>query len=95
MKLTSAQIVILSRQFEDSSCPVCHNGKQRRWCFCRNCYFALKRADARLASGLYVSALNGTDEFYENYQKAKEHLRSRGLGDPSWGTRSDTEDLFA
>jgi hypothetical protein len=80
-ELTTAAKRVLLHQFGEEVCPVCHKWKQRRWCFCRSCYFALKQADPQLASGLYVEAFNGTDEFFENYAKAKEWLQRRGLGD--------------
>lgn len=95
MELTTAAKRVLLHQFGEEKCPVCQKCKQRRWCFCRTCYFALKQADPRLASGLYVEAFNGTDEFFENYAKAKEWLQSRGVGDPTWNVRRNQGDLFA
>lgn len=78
-KLTTAQIRILCHQFESEVCPVCNKWKQRRWCFCRRCYFALKRGNPALASGLWHEAFDGTERFFESYHKAKEWLSGTGL----------------
>jgi hypothetical protein len=91
MDLTTAQIVILSRQFESEHCPVCNKWKQRRWCFCRGCYFAVKRGNPPLASGLWHEAFDGTDEFYESYARAKAWLSTTGLQH----TKNEQGGLFA
>jgi hypothetical protein len=78
-ELTTAQIVVLSRQFVSEKCPVCGKRKQRRWCFCRSCYFAVKRGNPLLAAGLWHEAFDGTDRFFESYAEAKAWLSSTGL----------------
>ena len=78
-RLTVAQCTILAHDFESTRCPVCTKSKQRRWCFCRTCYFALKTARPKLASGLWREAFDNTDEFFESYQAAKVWLSSTGL----------------
>jgi hypothetical protein len=92
--LTTAHKRILIQHFGAEDCPVCKQSKQRKWCFCRTCYFSLKRGNPRLASGLYVQAFNGTDEFFENYARAKEWLEERGHN-AGWNTTPKSGDLFA
>lgn len=94
MTLTIAHKRILWEHFKSQVCPVCKNQKQSKWCFCRTCYFSLKRADPKLAAGLYAPILNGTDEFWENYARAKEWLEERGHN-PGWNTTPKSGDLFA
>jgi len=90
-RITTAQAVILARQFESEQCPVCNKGKQRRWCFCRSCYFALKTAQPALASGLWHEAFDGTDRFFESYARAKAWLSTTGLQ----RTKNEQGGLFA
>jgi hypothetical protein len=88
--LTEAQITIMWHQFESNVCPVCSSTKQRRWCFCRTCYFALKHAQPKLAAGLWYSALDENDRFFEGYQAAKTWLSKTGLR----GLKNDKGGLF-
>jgi hypothetical protein len=77
--VTTAQICVLTHQFKSRVCPVCAKSKAPRWCFCRTCYFALKRGNPPLASGLWHEAFDGTDRFFESYMRAKEWLVGTGL----------------
>lgn len=79
-ELTSAQRVILLHHFEIEICPTCGHAKQRKWCFCKTCYFALKSGRPDLARGLWHSALDEkSDRFFDSYQAAKDFLSSTGL----------------
>jgi len=95
MELTTGAKRLLLHQFGEEKCPVCSKWKQRRWCFCRTCYFALKKVNPALAAGLYVEAFNGTDEFFENYARAKEWLQDNGFADPTWKAEPKSGELFA
>jgi hypothetical protein len=55
--------------------PNCKRIKIPKQCFCQRCYYALPQ---NKRSGLYVSALEG-DEFYFNYFKAVLHLIGEGV----------------
>lgn len=92
MQLTAAHRRILNHQFHEFRCPVCSKKKQCRECFCRTCYFALKSAAPQLAAGLYVQY--PSDEFYENYARAKEWLEERGHS-AGWNSTPKSGDLFA
>lgn len=93
--ITSAHKRILWEHFKSEACPVCHKRKESKWCLCRSCYFALKAAQPRMASGLYAQILNGTDEWWENYARAKEWLEENGHADPSWNAAPKSGELFA
>lgn len=77
--LTDGQIRIMWHQFESEICPTCNKWKQKRWCFCRGCYHALKHAKPKLAAGLWHEAFDGTNEFFESYQRSKAWLAHTGL----------------
>jgi hypothetical protein len=78
-EITEGQVRVMLHDFENTVCPVCRKEKQRRWCFCRTCYFALKRAQPKLASGLWYEMLDESDRFFESYQAARLWLSSTGL----------------
>ena len=90
-RVTKAQVRILSQQFESEKCPVCNKWKQKRRCFCRGCYFALKTAQPALATGLWHEAFDGTDRFFESYARAKAWLSTTGLQ----RTKDEQGGLFA
>lgn len=93
MQLTKAHKLILMQHRRSESCPVCTKQKDRGWCFCRTCYFSLKRSEEKLAASLWC-ALDRTDEFWENYARAKEWLEERGHN-ATWNTTPKSGDLFA
>jgi hypothetical protein len=88
-RLTEAQVRILNHRFHEWVCPVCGKKKQSRQCFCKGCYHALKTAKPELATGLYVAY--PSDEFYENYARAKAWLSTTGLQ----RTKNEQGGLFA
>lgn len=95
MILTTAYRRILWHAFRSESCPVCNKPKQPKWCFCRGCYFGLKRVDPRLAAALYTEILEDSDRFFESYARAKDWLQENGFADHSFTARPRSGDLFA
>jgi hypothetical protein len=91
--LTQAHKRILIQHRGSEICPVCTKRKERKWCFCRTCYFSLKQGNAQLAASLW-RALDETGEFWESYARAKEWLEERGHN-ATWKTTPRSGDLFA
>lgn len=70
--MTDAFRRILNHWFHEFRCPVCHRKKHCRDCFCIGCYHVLKNAKPDWAARLYADY--PSEEFYENYARAKNWL---------------------
>jgi hypothetical protein len=79
MTLTEGQIRIMVHQFGAIVCPACGKPKQHGWCFCRGCYHALKTGNRQVAAGLWFEMFDGTDRFFESYQRGKDWLARTGV----------------